>query len=81
MTARLLRFEIYRAAYPTAALGEYLETIEAADHRAAKALAAERHPGQSVVVMPAGRNQTKRDRRAHSGLARTPRSSTPRPRP
>jgi hypothetical protein len=53
MSRPLLRFEVYRSAYPVAPLGErLLPDVEARDHRAAKQLAAERHPGIQVVVLP-----------------------------
>lgn len=50
--SRLLRFEVYRSNYPSSELGERFEDLHARDHRAAKQLAAEQHPGIQVVVLP-----------------------------
>lgn len=47
-----MRFEVYRSRYPSSELGERFDDVEARDHRAAKQLAAERHPGIQVVVLP-----------------------------
>jgi hypothetical protein len=49
---RLLRFEVYRSNYPSSELGERFDDVEARDHRAAKHLAADQHPGIQVVVLP-----------------------------
>lgn len=55
MTTRLQRFEVYRSNYPSSELGERFDDVHARDHRAAKQLAAQQHPGIQVVVLPARR--------------------------
>ena len=64
--SRLLRFEVYRSNYPSSELGERFDDVHAVGHRAAKALAAEQHPGIQVVVLPSSAARapvTIRDRR------------------
>lgn len=79
MTMRLLRFEVYRSNYPSSALGERFDDIDATDHRAAKQLAARAHPGIAVVVLPARPPVTSRDRMTHTDPQLELRSPRPRP--
>lgn len=70
MTPRLLRFEVYRSRYPSSELGERFDDVHARDHRAAKQLAADAHPGVHVVVLPSSAD------RAPVRLPATPETSS-----
>jgi hypothetical protein len=70
----MMRFDVHRAAYPIAALGEFLVTIEAPDHRRAKDQAQRDRPGVSVVVVPHRKPNEKLERAVARLRPRPPRT-------
>lgn len=47
-----MKFDVHRSNYPSSELGPLLDTIEAANHRAAQEAAAAQFRGIAVVVTP-----------------------------
>ena len=58
-----MKFDVHRAGMIGGeAIGPFLQTIEAPDHRAAKELAEQLHRGRAVVVLPHRKSTDKLER-------------------